>query len=389
MDMKRSQWLIGLTLGIGLVGCSDQARRDRQGAEAEYKLGQEIMAYDAATELPAEPSHYMRALQHFEQAMAADSTFAPAYAAAVVPYYSRFWWNEVSKSEAEAKSRWALSRAQQHGPRLSETLTAEAVMRMLEGDMAASEPVFKRAIEADPNSWNARREYASMLGRSGRFQEALAEAQPARDADPLAILPCEVLAGAYHNLDRLDESVTTWRECIALNTMNQTAYPQLAVVLIEKGDYDGAIAVADESIAVGQDRPWIRNVRSWALAMNGDLEAALAGYEGTEYQGGIGWVNALMGNRAEAQQAVERMTAALDGTEWWHHFDIGLVLAALGDVEVGIDHLEAHHQKLIENTPQDVVGYGRALSRFPEYAFLRDHPRVKALIARTGYVSPT
>lgn len=282
-----------------------------------------------------------------------------------------------------------MKKAMELGPEMSETLLAHAVLLEVEGEGETAEPLFQKAIEADPENWDAHREYAYLLHRSGRFDEALPEAERAVEIDPESVSACGTLATVLNGLGRVEEAVSKFRECIEMAPLAYSAYVSLGEILIQSGDYDGAIEAADAALELGQDRPVIRNVRAAGLAMKGQLEEALAGFEATGSKMGIGWVQALLGNRAEAEQEIEALRSDLEGGTWDADYDIGVIYTALGDKERAMEHLEAYLHALNEMVPYAAVGFGRGLSNSSLFDALREDSRFGALIAKTGYEPPT
>ncbi len=85
------------------------------------------------------------------------------------------------------KARTAASKALQIDETLAEAHTSLGwIKRTHDWDWAGAEGEFRRAIELNPNYVNAHQWYALLLTTQGRLDEALAEAERARDIDPVS-----------------------------------------------------------------------------------------------------------------------------------------------------------------------------------------------------------
>src|SRR5438874_13770160 len=65
--------------------------------------------------------------------------------------------------------------------------TLAEVKRGYDWDWAGAEAEFKRALELNPSYSLAHSGYASVLSNMGRYQEAIAQAQRARELDPISV----------------------------------------------------------------------------------------------------------------------------------------------------------------------------------------------------------
>jgi tetratricopeptide (TPR) repeat protein len=132
---------------------------------------------------------YSRSIPLFDDAIARDPAFAPAYAgkaAALAALASTFPMLE-SQTEMLGSMRASAERAVQLDPLLPEAYSARAVAYARDSKWTESEQSFRRALELDPNNARSRGDFAMdlllVLGRTG---EALSEARRAAQDDPLS-----------------------------------------------------------------------------------------------------------------------------------------------------------------------------------------------------------
>jgi eukaryotic-like serine/threonine-protein kinase len=129
------------------------------------------------------------ALEQFQQAIAQDSAYAPAYAglASVYHLWVTYSYRGIDLYEAYGRAVAMADRAIALDSDLAEAYAARG--RVLTSAWAPAEGIaadFKRALELRPNSPDVHQWYAAFLSRQDRHDEALAEMERAVALDPLA-----------------------------------------------------------------------------------------------------------------------------------------------------------------------------------------------------------
>ena len=134
---------------------------------------------------------FRRAIDYYQQAIAQDPNYAPAYAGLAVTYALIPGYGGVQQAEFMPKARDAALRAIALDENLPEAHTALAlVVQNYDFDWPTAEKEFRRAIALNPNYATAHHWYAEHLSLRGRFEEALRESQRARELDPCpSLLP--------------------------------------------------------------------------------------------------------------------------------------------------------------------------------------------------------
>ena len=270
----------------------------------------------------------------FEEAVAKDPSFAPAYAglAAAYAYTSATFENLDHRDDQLAKMRAAAEKAIQLDPLLAEGHDALGMVWARDGQWEQSEKSFRRAIELDPSRSESYRDFAMYLILVlGRTEEAVRQLRVAARADPLS--------SEIHN--------------------------SLAYVLMSSGQYDEAARNCEQLPA---NRPSKSECLGRARLGQGRIGEAIEVLATVNNRGYLGYAYAKAGRREEA----ERVAADIAPNP----FNQALVFAGLGDKDRTLDALER----------MDVLGpvrIGRALT-FPEFSFVRGDPRVKALRKKVG-----
>ena len=148
---------------------------------------------------------WKKAIEYFNRAIEQDPHYALGLADC---YLSGVADALLPKPEAIPKAKQATMMALQLDDTLSEAhVSAGRIKAYYDWDWAGAEREFNRAIELDPNSANARGEYGGYLATVGRGNEAVAEAQRARELDPLSLPVNFGVAWTLISARRYDEAI--------------------------------------------------------------------------------------------------------------------------------------------------------------------------------------
>ncbi|HQX56767.1 MAG TPA: tetratricopeptide repeat protein [Pyrinomonadaceae bacterium] len=305
------------------------------------------------------PAGMKAAIEQFKAAAEKDPNFALAFAGLADAYYLTQVVGDTTaaaqQKETTAMARTYLDRALALDPYLAEAhATLGNIISSTEGKWAEAESSFKRSIELNPSYPSAHHYYSRLLRRQGRFDEALDEAIKAKQLDELS-------AGISNNL---------------------------AEALYEKGDIEAAIAEANRGLGLA---PFWRQYRTLAhcyLRVGKTDEALANARKAYEVNGApntlsvIGYVQAVAGNRAEAQAILSQLENSFakgdkDGTSSASGTSVATVYAGLGETDRVFEWLEKDFQA---NRYGNIWG----LRTSPQFVPLRGDPRFKDLMRRVG-----
>jgi TolB-like protein/DNA-binding winged helix-turn-helix (wHTH) protein len=139
-----------------------------------------------------------RAIENFNLAIFRDPSFAPAYAGVANSYNLMWYLGFMKADEAVPQARSAVEKALALDPQSAEAHVALAYLKHhYDWDWAGAEMEHRRAIELSPGYSLGHQWYAYYLRSVGRFHEALAETERARELDPLSVLKTLRVAAAY------------------------------------------------------------------------------------------------------------------------------------------------------------------------------------------------
>ena len=239
-------------------------------------------------------SNAQKAAGLFEQVIASDPAFAPAYAGLVDAYaFMSMEIQGIPSETALSRMRPAAVKALEIDPLLAEAHAAMGLLHSRERDWENAQRSFQRAIELNPTLTRTYTNYVtSTLIPLGRVDEATRLLEEALRADPL--------------------SLDVRRE--------------LAMVQIIAGKYEEAIANLERVRAVDPDFPFADLFLARALTFAGRLPEALRLWERlkaeTRPHFWMAHAYVMAGRRAE----VEKIAAAAD-----HPLHLAIIYAALGD----------------------------------------------------------
>lgn len=257
------------------------------------------------------------AVKSLENAVLLAPRYAPAYAALA---RSRVEIEHPSQQEDTPASKAAAERALELDPQLPEAHLAMANVLfkdLLDRERAGAE--YRQALVMEPGNADILHAYAVYLVSLGRFDEAIAYVNRARELDPASMEVKSDLAWFLYIARRYDEAVREARSTLSLLTLTQGTLPPIAQygrswayhVLIyaslKRGDEQTAMDVVKERMrttgeGAAADRIHsIRELMDWRVRFN---TARFEGQPGVSY--GLATVYAAAGRKDEALGYLER-----------------------------------------------------------------------------------
>jgi TolB-like protein/DNA-binding winged helix-turn-helix (wHTH) protein/Flp pilus assembly protein TadD len=291
------------------------------------------------------PAGRAKAAEYFQQSIAADPAYAPAYSGLSDTYRlsaGRTARPSESMPKAEAAARKALA--------LDDTL-AEAhaslagVLYRYQWDWEGAERHFQRSLDLDPNYAEGHRAYAVYLLTLRRHEEAVSAARRATALSPLAPTMAGELGVALARAGRYDEAFEQARRILELDPNSGRAQRVMALAHEGRGDRARALAALEESAALfaaGSRGPW------------------------------LGYYYGVSGRRKEALEVLASLEErARAGYVSPQHFAV--VHLGLGDEDQAFAYLE----KAYEERAFEVLGFSG-----PLFDHLKGDPRFQDLLRR-------
>ena len=192
-----------------------------------------------------------KAIGYYEEAIRLDPRYALAYAkVSIAAQNLATRYGGVAPREVEdliATARTSAKRSLELDPNLADAHSAQgAILMEVDFNFSGAEAEFRRALELAPQQASVTVNYANLLGKLGRLDEAVALGQRAIALEPLR-------GGFYQNLvpdltalGRYDEAEAAVRKAIELEPQADTSYEQLAIIEILRGRSGAAVEFAKQ-----------------------------------------------------------------------------------------------------------------------------------------------
>lgn len=262
---------------------------------------------------------FLKAIEEFERAIAADPVYAQAYAGLADAHLLLGVWGAKPPREVMVKAKQAATKALELDPGLAEPhATLGFATLCFDYDAPAAEAQFQRAIQLNPNYQTAHHWYAYTLAAMGRFDDAVTEIRRAEELSPASV------------------NVAT----------------DVAEILYWAGDYEAAIEQTGKALELDRDYYPAHFVRGFALEQKGRHEEALKEFEiAANEDPEDTWTRGILGRSyaafgyAEKARSIAADLEDLSRRRYVSAYDVALIYAGLGDHDNAIAWLE----KAVEN----------------------------------------
>jgi len=215
------------------------------------------------------------AVQHFQAAIDADPTFAPAYAG-LASTYSALGLVFYGQPPADTRPKVLLAarKALELDPELSEARAELGDALQKDWHWAEAEAEYRRAIELSPNNAAAHGGLALWLLCQSRTEEALASARRAQELDPQKFNGAQVGWILFHGR-RYDEAIRELRTALAIDPKDAMTAWFLGFALIATEHFDEAITTLERAASLSNRSSAVLGVLVHAYARAGRRAEAL------------------------------------------------------------------------------------------------------------------
>lgn len=214
------------------------------------------------------PESLQQAIEYFQQAAEQNPNYARAYAGLADSYALISGYNLTPRTESMPKARTAALRALEIDDRLAEAHNSLALIAELyDWDWQTAEKEFRRAIQLDPNYATAHHWYAEYLANQGRFDEAFAESERARQLDPLSLIIATDNGVILYFSRQYDRAIEKFRAVLDMEP-NFTHAHMVDAAYVQKGMYADALVDIEKWRRV-DDGPWISGWLAYVYGRSG------------------------------------------------------------------------------------------------------------------------
>jgi TolB-like protein/Flp pilus assembly protein TadD len=337
--------------------------RSQLTSEEEAALSETVTVSQAAYEAYLKGRHLYQdlnkaaveqAIRHFEVAIALESDYAQAHAglAEALMNFGYFGYN-IPRPPGEyfQRAKTAALKALELDDSLAEAHTALAlVKRYYDLDFPGAEAEHLRAIELEPNDISARMEYMNFLTAMGRTKAAIAQAQRARDVDPLSPLANAVVVQFLSSGGQPEEAIRLGQELVRLHPNYVRGYWALGWALKISKRYEEAIKALENAMRIGGGNDLVR--------------------------AGLAEVYALAGREADARKIVLELKDTTRRKRVSPYF-VAWAQARIGEKEEVL--------RLLEQALEERWGQMIYLRMNPVWDRFRDEPRFQEIIRRLNF----
>jgi TolB-like protein/DNA-binding winged helix-turn-helix (wHTH) protein len=217
---------------------------------------------------------FRQAANYFRQAIDKDANYGRAYAGLADTFSLMSTWYIGPQNELMPKARSAALRALELDDTLAEAHASLALIKEnYDYDWPESEKEFRRAIQLGPEYATAHQWYAEFLSWQGRFGEAFAESEQARQLDPLSLIIASDHASIMYYARQYDSSLKQCRAVLELDPNFDHAWYLIVPSYFELGRYDDAIEGIHRWANL-EENPWVWAWKAAVYGRSGHAEEA-------------------------------------------------------------------------------------------------------------------
>lgn len=291
-----------------------------------------------------------KGMEYFQQAIAKDTKYAPAYAGLADGYCMLGVRGYLPPREAFPKAKEAALKALSLDDRLAEAHPSLAIVRArLDWDWTESEKESRRAIELNPGYATAHHWLSFSLHLKGLFDESLAEMKRALELDPFSLPINTSLGTALFYARRYDQAIEQYKKALELDPNFAAAHSELGLAYEQKGMFEEAIAEMQKAVALSAGNSRI--------------------------QGALGHSYAAAGRKREAEEILGQLKQT-SKIRYVPAYDVALIYAGLQRKERVFEWLEKAFEERSAWLPWIV--------RDPRFDPIRTDPRYHDLVRRMG-----
>jgi tetratricopeptide (TPR) repeat protein len=254
-----------------------------------------------------------KAIEYFNQAIASDPNYAPAYVGLAEAYIA-LTAAYRAPMETMPAARVAAEKAIALDDSFAEAHAAIGTVKLMyDWDWPGAEQEFRRAVALDPNSADAHRGYSQFFAVTRQTDAAVRESRIANTLDPLN----ETAAWNYYVIRRYDDAIRQARSLLELQPNYGWAYSIIAMSYSATGQHQEAISAAERA-------PQLMNTPFVQVAQ------------------GVVYANA--GRRAAAEKLLNQLTVEIE-TRYVCGVQLATLYAALGQKDQAFESLERAYRE--------------------------------------------
>ena len=264
-----------------------------------------------------------KAISYFEKSIKIDNNYARAYVGLADTYATLALLEFMAPREAYPKAKEVVRKALALNPGLSAAHTSLGLIKFqYDWDWKGAEEEFQEAISTNFNYAPAHHFFADYLKAMGRFEEALAEIEKARELDPLSLAINTGVGHVLYLSGQYDRSIEEYKKAVELEPGFMATHVWFGRPYLEKGMYDEAIAELETAVQLSADSTIALAMLGHGLASAGRHDEArrilekLKEKSKSQYVPSY-WIAVLYNGFRDKEQVVAWMQKAFEERSSW------------------------------------------------------------------------
>jgi serine/threonine-protein kinase len=293
---------------------------------------------------------YRKSIEYFKQAAEKDPNYALAYAGLADSYSLLGEMSMVPAGETFPQARAYAEKALKLDDTLSEAHLSLGIVKLFyDWDFTGAGKELLRAKELDPKNAQVYHFYGHYLELTGRFDEAISETKRGVQLEPTNLIINSEVGFAFYVARRPDPAIEQLRKTLDLDSTFSYASYEMAQALEQKGAYQEAITELTRAKPISAEWSWI--------------------------VGDLGYVDALLGKRPEAEKIIQELKERTE-REYIDPVLIAYIYIALGDKGEAFAWMDKAYRER--------SGMICWLQIEPKFDPIRSDPRFADLVHRMG-----
>jgi TolB-like protein/DNA-binding winged helix-turn-helix (wHTH) protein/tetratricopeptide (TPR) repeat protein len=215
------------------------------------------------------PADLKTAILYYEKAIAREPEYARAYAGLADSYSVLRAYNLAPQDESIRQARAAAVKAVELDESLAEAHASLGLIALIyDWDWKTAEREYRRAIQLDSNYATAHHWYAQLLAYRGRFDEAFAEIETARQLDPLSLIIATDRGEILYLARDYDRAIAQVDEVLDIEPNFLPAHYTLIFSLAQKGFFSAALTDI-EKWRGSDDTAWSMMLQAYLYGLSG------------------------------------------------------------------------------------------------------------------------
>ena len=286
-----------------------------------------------------------RALVLFRQAVELEPTYAEPWIGLAYAYDFAVAVGVLSERESSTQSLAAARRALALDPESGPARAAVAGTQLdFDWDFKSAERGYREALALSPGDSDTRADFATLLVKSGQFDEAIRQAKRARDADPVSLGAAAVSMFPLYEAKRYDDCVQVGRDILVIHPNSPWVLLVMGMAQFMAGQHQQGIDMLERSLALDRTPPCI---------------------------GWLGFAYGQAGRSEKARSTLTELERMQPGT-YIDPYYFGIIHLGLGEKSHALDYIE---QAGRSHSPE-----AKLLRVDPVLDPLRSEPRFRALL---------